>query len=76
MALHRNEARVTQSILSGVASLGSNEGCTFPKQWEGQWFQLGPNTVTINGSSMVGKGNCVANEGDKYIIMEKNADGK
>lgn len=54
---------------------GKSKGCTFPKQWEGQWFQLGPNTVTINGSSMVGKGNCVANEGDKYIIMEKNADG-
>lgn len=46
--------------------------CTFPPEWEGQWFQLGLNLVTINGSTMHGKGHCVEHDGDKYIMMDKS----
>lgn len=50
-------------------------GCSFPAEWEGQWFQLGQQGVSINGSTMHGKGHCVESDGDKYIMMDKS-DGK
>lgn len=48
-------------------------GCQFPKQWSGHWFQSGvPNQLTINLTSIETKGECVENQGDKFIIEDKS----
>lgn len=63
-------------LVGGAPQDGKSKGCTFPPEWEGQWFQLGLNLVTINGSQMFGKGHCVSNDGPRYIMMDKGSDGR
>ncbi|XP_034234536.1 uncharacterized protein LOC117641381 [Thrips palmi] len=70
---------VLLSVVGPVAagrSSDKSKGCSFPAEWEGQWFQLGQQGVIINGSAMHGKGHCVESDGDKYIMMDKNDAGK
>ncbi|XP_018562626.1 uncharacterized protein LOC108904516 [Anoplophora glabripennis] len=47
-------------------------GCQFKKSWQGRWFQSGvPNYLFINGSYIDTKGECYEEEGDKYLVYEK-----
>lgn len=51
--------------------LSASSNCVFPQQWEGSWFQSGvPNTIDILGSTMSNRGNCIASDGDKFLMRE------
>ncbi|KAG5672930.1 hypothetical protein PVAND_003018 [Polypedilum vanderplanki] len=44
----------------------------FPQQWEGSWFQSGvPQPIEIQGSIMSSRGNCIASDGDKFLMRDK-----
>ncbi|XP_015603491.1 uncharacterized protein LOC107271703 [Cephus cinctus] len=47
--------------------------CEFPSHWRGSWFQSGvPGLVTINGSIITNKGQCVAvGDGDKFLVQDQ-----
>lgn len=47
-------------------------GCTFPKRWEGRWFQSGvQQEITIEGSTLSTRGRCIASEGDKFLLVNE-----
>ncbi|KAJ9577266.1 hypothetical protein L9F63_006172, partial [Diploptera punctata] len=47
-------------------------GCQFPRGWSGHWFQSGvPVLLNINLTHIETKGECVENQGDKFIIEDK-----
>lgn len=53
-------------------ALQSGTGCTFPKRWEGRWFQSGvQQEITIEGSTLSTRGRCVASEGDKFLLVNE-----
>ncbi|KAJ8688367.1 hypothetical protein QAD02_024162, partial [Eretmocerus hayati] len=51
----------------------SHSGCEFPPQWRGSWFQSGENTlITINGTRISNKGDCIGNKGDMFVIFDRD----
>lgn len=53
-------------------ALQSSTGCTFPKRWEGRWFQSGvQQEITIEGSTLSTRGRCIASEGDKFLLVNE-----
>lgn len=49
----------------------ASSNCVFPQQWEGSWFQSGvPQTINIQGSKMSNRGDCIASDGDKFLMRE------
>ncbi|XP_075218544.1 uncharacterized protein LOC142323154 [Lycorma delicatula] len=58
------------SILSALF-LTTYGGCQFPASWTGRWFQGGEGLTYINSTYIGSKGECVQNQGDKYITYEK-----
>lgn len=51
----------------------SQGGCELPKSWGGQWFQLGSGktSLSINGTHIESKGECVKSDGDKFIFNDR-----
>nr|XP_029723491.1 uncharacterized protein LOC109416067 isoform X2 [Aedes albopictus] len=53
-------------------ALQSGTGCTFPKRWEGRWFQSGvQQEITIEGSTLSTRGRCIASDGDKFLLVNE-----
>lgn len=53
--------------------LAIDGGCQFPRQWSGRWFQSGvQNLININTNTIETKGDCLENEGDKFLIEDKS----
>ncbi|XP_076236438.1 uncharacterized protein LOC143180532 [Calliopsis andreniformis] len=49
----------------------SHAGCEFPSEWNGRWFQSGnEDLVTVNGSMMTSKGQCIDTKDDKFLIHD------
>lgn len=47
-------------------------GCQFPKEWAGTWFHSGLGHITVNATHIQTKGECIENQGDKYIMYESS----
>uniref|UniRef100_A0A1B6D3A2 Ig-like domain-containing protein n=1 Tax=Clastoptera arizonana TaxID=38151 RepID=A0A1B6D3A2_9HEMI len=47
-------------------------GCQFPIEWSGSWFQSAiGHLIMVNSSYIETKGECVENQGDKYITVDR-----
>ncbi|KAK2583583.1 hypothetical protein KPH14_009527 [Odynerus spinipes] len=46
--------------------------CKFPEEWNGRWFQSGnPGLVTVNGSIISNKGQCIeVKDDDKFLVHD------
>lgn len=47
-------------------------GCQFPKEWAGRWFHSGYEHITLNATHIETKGECIENQGDKYLMYESS----
>ncbi|XP_066142467.1 uncharacterized protein aus isoform X1 [Euwallacea fornicatus] len=46
--------------------------CSFPKKWEGAWFQSGVRTpVIVEGPRLSTKGRCLGSDGDKFLMVDE-----
>ncbi|KAL7016238.1 hypothetical protein ACKWTF_009969 [Chironomus riparius] len=63
---------LTTSVECLQARQEASSNCVFPQQWEGSWFQSGvPQTINIQGSKMSNRGDCIASDGDKFLMRDK-----
>ncbi|XKL62831.1 hypothetical protein PGB90_002664 [Kerria lacca] len=47
------------------------QGCSFPKEWSGKWFQSGlQQSVVVNTSHIELKGICVEKDGTERFLIE------
>lgn len=45
--------------------------CTFPKDWQGAWYQNVFGELTISETEISRKGVCTANVGNKYVVYSR-----
>ncbi|XP_011495489.1 PREDICTED: uncharacterized protein LOC105360309 [Ceratosolen solmsi marchali] len=63
-------------IIAGGARAFSSRTpeCTFPSRWEGTWFQSGVRqSIVISKNILSSKGNCLHNEGDKFLLVDEKS---
>ncbi|XP_053971452.1 uncharacterized protein LOC128872615 [Hylaeus volcanicus] len=62
-------------IAGSTGAFGSRQGeCTFPPKWEGTWFQSGvTHPIVISKNELSGKGRCLHNEGDKFLLVNQKS---
>lgn len=62
-----------QLIVLCALFVTSQGGCELPSGWGGQWFQLGSGktSLSINGTHIESKGECVESEGDKFVLYDR-----
>ncbi|XP_076238289.1 uncharacterized protein LOC143181646 [Calliopsis andreniformis] len=62
-------------IAESTGAFSSRQGeCTFPLRWEGTWFQSGvTHPIVISRNELSGKGRCLHNEGDKFLLVNQKS---
>lgn len=62
-------------IAGSTGAFSSRQGeCTFPVRWEGTWFQSGvTHPIVISRNELSGKGRCLHNEGDKFLLVNQKS---
>ncbi|XP_076278843.1 uncharacterized protein LOC143208348 [Lasioglossum baleicum] len=62
-------------IAGSTGAFSSRQGeCTFPPRWEGTWFQSGvTHPIMISKNELSGKGRCLHNEGDKFLLVNEKS---
>lgn len=58
-------------ILSILVFITPAWACTFPKDWQGAWYQNVFGELTISETEISRKGVCTANVGNKYVVYSR-----
>nr|XP_022316010.1 uncharacterized protein LOC111119802 [Crassostrea virginica] len=65
------EAPPWMFILSLLMSISLGCGCTFPREWQGTWYQNVFGELTITDTEISRKGACVENKENKYLVLNR-----
>lgn len=65
------EVPLWKFILSILVFITPAWACTFPKDWQGAWYQNVFGELTISETEISRKGVCTANVGNKYVVYSR-----